>query len=737
MGFAVCKPDPRQKKPTYRGWSTRSLEPDNFTESDQVGIIGGALSDGNKPGHSLVEVDLDATSAVDLADEYLPATGMSEGRAGKPRSHRYYLVSNDSVPNWAVSQAEQASAAALEQKGHPGPFKKAFDLRADGARAIDFIGTGGQVVCPPATWVSKDGKVRELREWVGGEPGEPAIVGFLDLWRAVCELASACGAAIPEVLPRPPVRSTTTRVLTDLTSRAVKYLGRTEPSISKQGGHNKLMWAARALVWGFDLGPEESLRLLADQFNPRCQPPWATSELRHKIEDADRIPFNKPRGWLRDQDRPAATVRQSNTAKVHEHVSATREAAAERERSEPQSLTPTKTWPVLDSDAMIGPAAELVRAIEPHSEADPVAILFQTLVGFGNIIGRSAFYPHEADRHYGNEFLVLVGETADGRKGTSWGHARRALEIADSEWAAERIARGLSSGEGLIHEVRDSLKDDPGVGDKRLLVMENEFANVLKNIERQGNTLSPVLRQAWEGGELRTMTKNSPARCKEPHISTIGHITPSELHRYLTATEVANGLGNRHLFACVRRSKMLPDGGTPDREMVQACGQELAYAVTAARDLKTVGRSAAARDLWHAEYPRLSSARPGLVGSMAARCLPHVSRLAMLYALLDREGEIGEQHLRAGIACWDYCEASLNYIFGRTLGDPTADQIREALRETTNGLSRTEIRDLFGRHKNTSEINRALDALNRWKMAESRSVQTGGRPVERWFSIEA
>lgn len=406
-------------------------------------------------------------------------------------------------------------------------------------------------------------------------------------------------------------------------------------------------------------------------------------------------------------------------------------AAECRPAAEPERAA----WPVLDPAAMIGPAADLVRAIEPHTEADPVAILLQTLIGFGSIIGRTAYYPHEADRHFGNEYLVLVGETADGRKGTSWGHARRALAAADPEWASERIARGLSSGEGLIHEVRDQVRDDAGVADKRLLVMEAEFAGVLKQTERQGNTLSPVLRQAWEGGELRTMTKNTPARCQEPHISTIGHITPSELHRYLTATEVANGLGNRHLFACVRRSKMLPDGGTPDHEFVEACGREMGYAAAFARGVRAVRRSDDARPLWHELYPRLSSARPGLVGCMAARCLAHVCRLSMLYALLDREAEIGVRHLRAAVAVWDYCEASLLHIFGRALGDPTADQIREALRDAPSGMSRTEIRDLFGRHRTTAEIGRALDVLARWRLAEPREVATGGRPSERWFAV--
>jgi hypothetical protein len=432
---------------------------------------------------------------------------------------------------------------------------------------------------------------------------------------------------------------------------------------------------------------------------------------------------------------------------VRDHIKATAAQAAAvlpsddaEPPSEPDtSPAPLKSepWPTLDAAAIIGPIGDLVRAVEPHTEADPVAILFQTLIGFGNMIGRHVYFPREADRHHGNEFLVLVGETASGRKGTSWGHARRALAVADPEWAADRIAGGLSSGEGLIHEVRDPTKEDAaGVADKRLLVMEPEFASVLKVVERQGNTLSPVLRKAWEGGELRALVKNSPTRCATPHISMIGHITANELHRYLTATEVANGLGNRHLFVCVRRSKLLPDGGTPDADFVDACGKEIGYAAAFAKNGFTVTRSPEARDLWHEVYPRLAADRPGLVGSLAARCLAHVCRLAMLYALLDREPVIGVRHLQAAVACWDYCEASLRYVFGTSLGDPTADEIREALRNVPSGMSKTEMRDYFGRNKKAADIDRALTMLQRWKMAEPRTVKTAGRPAERWFRTE-
>ena len=88
-----------------------------------------------------------------------------------------------------------------------------------------------------------------------------------------------------------------------------------------------------------------------------------------------------------------------------------------------------------------------------------------------------------------------------------------------------------------------------------------EFANVLKVVTREGNTLSPVIRSAWDDGNLRTMTKNSPARATDAHISIIGHITREEYRRELTETESANGFANRYCIVAVERSKCLPEGG--------------------------------------------------------------------------------------------------------------------------------------------------------------------------------
>ena len=89
-------------------------------------------------------------------------------------------------------------------------------------------------------------------------------------------------------------------------------------------------------------------------------------------------------------------------------------------------------WPVIDDAAYYGLAGEIVNTISPHSEADPVALLIQTLVFFGNVIGRSRYYIHESDYHYANLYCILVGPTSEGRKGVSFNRVRSIFKIAEA-----------------------------------------------------------------------------------------------------------------------------------------------------------------------------------------------------------------------------------------------------------------------------------------------------------------
>lgn len=416
-------------------------------------------------------------------------------------------------------------------------------------------------------------------------------------------------------------------------------------------------------------------------------------------------------------------------------------------KSETTDVNPLRTdeassidkWPSLDPAALQGLAGDVVQTIEPHSEADPVAILIQYLVAFGSVVGRGPYYQVEGDRHHTNIFTVMVGETSKSRKGTSWGRVRQLYEVVDSEWARAHVTSGLSSGEGLIWAVRDDKDGDEfKVADKRLLVQEGEFAGLLRGMARHGNVISPVIRDAWDKGNLRTLTKNSPAVATGAHISIIGHITKDELRRHLDNTEAANGFANRFIFACVRRSKVLPFGGNLPDEAIARLAKRTREAVAYARNLAEIPMGAEARPVWEGVYGPLSEGRPGLLGAVTARAEAQVMRLALLYALLDKAGEIGSEHLTAALALWNYCNESAAHIFGDASGDPVVDDIMAALRKAGKiGMTRTEISGLFGRHVPSARIGRALANLAKAGKVYPFSKRTSGRPVERWFVQKA
>ena len=387
-------------------------------------------------------------------------------------------------------------------------------------------------------------------------------------------------------------------------------------------------------------------------------------------------------------------------------------------------------WPKLPEAALSGLAGDIVRAIEPHSEADPAAILVQTLVAAGNVIGPQPFCAVEATRHRLNLFVVLVGESSKARKGTSWGQIKDICDRVDAPWATERITGGLSSAEGLIAELQDS-EESPR--DKRLLVVQGEFASVLKVMAREGNTLSASLRDAWDSGNLRTMVKRDPQRATGAHLSVCGHITRLELLRYLNDTEAHNGFANRLIWCSVRRSKFLPEGGrTPERE-IASLSNRLRRVVEWSSTCGEMRRDNDARKLWAAVYPVLSDGRPGLLGAATSRAEAQVLRLSAIYAALDCSELICAQHLRSALALWDYSFASARYIFGDALGDPIADRIREALQDAgSDGLSRTQIGAALGRHVLTERITQALAQLAELGIARKEIVKGDGRPLEIW-----
>ncbi|HKO57427.1 MAG TPA: DUF3987 domain-containing protein [Thermoanaerobaculia bacterium] len=402
-----------------------------------------------------------------------------------------------------------------------------------------------------------------------------------------------------------------------------------------------------------------------------------------------------------------------------------------KRRASPAGVRRTHRPARLRREAFHGLVGEFVTAIEPHTEADANALLIHFLVAFGFVAGRRAFVLADGARHFPNLFVIVVGETARARKGTAWNRIRAVFESL-SIWPKERLMNGLSSGEGIIAQVGET---EP---DKRLLVVQTEFGSVLQVMERNGNTLSATLRDAWDGSDLRIMTRNAPISASGEHICVIGHITADELMHRIELTELWNGFANRFLWCIASRARLLPHGGEVPDSIMQPLRlrlQALLVKLTRHRGERRIEWSSRAAIEWERVYARLARTSSGLVGAVTSRAEPQVVRLALLYALLDGSDDIRVEHLKAAVAVWEYCEASARYVFGSALGDPVADQILAELRRTPAGMTRTQITDYLGRHRSRAQIATALAILESSSVCRKQVDQTRGRPVERWFFL--
>lgn len=701
---------PRTKKVTRPGWPK-----ERYTAADAprfAGVNVGLLL--GEPSGGLNDVDSDCPEAIRAAAVLLPNTRMVSERAGAPRSHYWYRCHPQSATALKLHDPERPAS-------HP-----------DGNVLIELRnGTGNALmtVVPPSLHEGTGEAV------VWHEFGEPGEIGAAELEGKVKEVAAAA-----------------------LIGRYWVKGMRHDGSLPLAGGLLR--------AWGGDEARvEQFVRAVCaaadeDETGTRDR----VASVRHT---AEKLTAGDPKvtGW----PKLAEYLGDAVVSQAREWLGIRDTVPATTGGTTPPPVAPE--WPDPPHEAAFhGLAGDLVRAVDQYTEADPAAVLVQFLVMFGNRIGRTAYYPVGVTRHYCNLYAVLVGSTSNGRKGTSkdvafhlFREAERLLAPppADAEgpavpppdWLGARVVEGgLSSGEGIIWAVRDPVEKtervkergepvrfekvvaDEGEEDKRLMVVEPEFANVLKQTERQGNVLSATLRQAWETGSLRTLTKNNPTRATGAHISAVGHITDAELKRYLSQTETANGFANRFLWVAVRRSKALPEPTAPPDDVMRALAARLADAVRFAESAGEVRRDDDARQLWAAVYGPLSGGRPGLSGSLLGRAEAQVTRLALLYALLDGSDAVCPVHLTAALALWEYVERSVAYVFGDSLGDPVADDCLRLIRQAgTAGISRTDIQGYFGRHVYGNRLTGALGLLRMHGKAHPVATETAGRPAECWF----
>jgi 5S rRNA maturation endonuclease (ribonuclease M5) len=234
--------------------------------------------------------------------------------------------------------------------------------------------------------------------------------------------------------------------------------------------------------------------------------------------------------------------------------------------------------PKMGEAAFRGVLGEIVAKADPETEADPAAVLMHLLVMVGNMMD-GVHFDAGATKNHTNLFGLVIGDTAEGRKGMSLDSAWKALGYSgagdvpvDGTYSiADNKVSGLGSAEGMIDQLADMVKtrDKDGemvtnsrtIGDHRRIIVETELSNVLAVQKREGSKLGELIRDLFDSRAASVITKGHVLHASRTHVSIIGHITPPELKTKLDSVDIFNGWLNRFLLCESHQSKELPFGG--------------------------------------------------------------------------------------------------------------------------------------------------------------------------------
>lgn len=403
------------------------------------------------------------------------------------------------------------------------------------------------------------------------------------------------------------------------------------------------------------------------------------------------------------------------------------------------AFKPTKDRPVLSDKAHHGIAGEILELVGPYTEADPAGILSTTIATFSCMIGTGRKVTGPITQPI-NCWFILMGETGIGRKGTADNVVASFMHDVDDYFWENCRTPSLSTGEGLTYSVRDAKLLDSGVGDnyemeeglpnvesiKQMLVTSTEFAGVMS--KSQGGTLGPVLRDAWDGKNLAIHTKDA-YHSTNPHITVLGHVTPTEFGAKLKSHDMAGGTYNRFLPMFVEMPHELPWPERPSDYDKKLSGitDRLRTAVLFGTIEGEVAFGEDAKEFYIAHvYPEYNDTRDDseTMKQFTTRRLPYVMRIAATYALMNERDVISKEDLEAAKAVVDYSIESARYI-EKNISPITVAKGRESnLREEAEllkrslelageaGLSRTEISvSVFNANRHRHEIDAMITII--------------------------
>lgn len=404
---------------------------------------------------------------------------------------------------------------------------------------------------------------------------------------------------------------------------------------------------------------------------------------------------------------------------------------------------PVRHWPSSLPFEQMGRAGRIAQLVTQGTEIDPHAVLFSLLTIAGGVVGPDVHLYVGESKHYCRLFCVLSGASSRGRKGSSLAPIISIFKEIVPEFPEIWTSGPLSSGEGLLWRIRDASEEvdkdgvstDPGVEDKRLIILDGEFAAALRAMKRETNTLSAILRNAWDDGNISPLTKTKPVRVSNGHVCFTSHITSPELHTCLSESDSVNGFANRILWICTRRQGSVPFPERLSRETRGEIGSILSQTLSTTGETREMTLSIEAKSLFAEAYPILTQERPGLYGAATSRAEAQTLRLSMILALLEGSAVIRREDMVRALHCWRYAEESARFIFGDREPDQRANKILDYLAGGERTTTQITV-DLFKR--NVSGISSVLEYLQSvGKITCRKEASTSGKkPATYWKLAE-
>ncbi|MCV2362607.1 DUF3987 domain-containing protein [Paucibacter sp. DJ1R-11] len=389
--------------------------------------------------------------------------------------------------------------------------------------------------------------------------------------------------------------------------------------------------------------------------------------------------------------------------------------------------------PVPDPACLYGLVGEVARLGSEGTETHPIAIAGNFIAYLSCAIGRTPYFAVGNTSHHARLFFLHVGRSGRGRKGDALSLVSRideAVRVQRPDLAPQIHRGGLSTREGLAALIHDGYQvgqqEVPAIKDKRLWVVESEFANVLQQSKRGGNTLSAALRDCWDGVDLKPATKTNRVHASDPHVCLSGAISPVELLALVQRRDLLNGFVNRFLLAWGERTRVEAFPRRAPQKHVDAIAAKVIDVLDFTRpktkepEAVCMTLSVSARrcyaELYGAELNRDFGST--LIDGLLERRAPMLLRVAMVFALTDQQWLIEERHLEAAKLWIRYATDSVSFVFSGSAESPSATKVRWAAERIADFLaargsaSRKDlVVDCFGRHQPATVVDAAIAHL--------------------------